>query len=140
VAVVFLGAFAGLNLCGPEFEFVGSEGVAHQKAWGWPCAIALRCRSLDVPSGMVRQVSFEELDTGEWIPWTHQTYNITAADSFRWLRSKEWTLITWQQDDGIFCIFVLDTILDVLFFLSVFTLILFLQIPRRKVAAKVEPT
>ena len=80
VAVVFLGAFVGLNVCGPQTHVGGSAVVV--SFWGWPLPARGKSEGTDVltPSDLV------EFDALRWVPWTHCTYHLTKHRSVRWVR------------------------------------------------------
>jgi hypothetical protein len=115
VAVVFLGAFVGLNMRGPQSRWE-TLSVRYQ---GWPLPITEQWEQWDA-------VSDEKEE--DW-PWTHRTYYLMhlVPDSL-----LNWTTFSWkEQAFGDSAIGIGTAIIDILFALVPLALILFLH-PRRK--------
>jgi hypothetical protein len=140
VAMVFLGAFVGLNMRPVHSHLVDFSCSIDYRTWGWPLPITYdEYWDLSAREGLVEQdFPFEGLEPSsfeEHIPWTHQTYYLRDLDSFQWVYwgSQRWV----QSDDTAYGIHILCAVINILLALVVFALILFLQIPRRAVVAKV---
>ena len=122
VAVVFLGAFIGLNMrkIGPRraIDPRGGQSEALAYSWGWPLPVFLQEGDLNINDALVAD-SYR-------LPLTHQTYLFCRGPT-----------LPHHTPLGLGTAIINCTI-NVLFALTVLSLILFLQIPRRKVVAKVE--
>ena len=163
VAVVILGVLIGLNtsqIARPlSYSRVCDERIVEMVSYrGWPfcftCTsvdfldsdVALEDLGLPVPAfesfksvgeewgygAQVRQWDWANRERllaydaqCDWLTWTHQTYRLLDLDSARWTG--------WNGE-----LRVSGVLINALFALSVLALMLFLQIPRRKEAAKVE--
>jgi hypothetical protein len=121
VATVFLGVVLGLNL----------QRVPHSdrmSLWGWPLPVT---RRLDI--FFSADETKEQRDQFQWIPWTHQTYHVLRLNSFG--EAFGWASLNWDDPNRanrLFRFFVVGTVIDALFALTVLFLILFLQIPCRQ--------
>ena len=147
IAVLFLGAVVGLNMreIGPRHW---PEDLIPAISWGWPLPIAWELdQSFRAPvNGEPNPLTQEEL-SARWraagcyrFPLTHQTYRL-----LRWERDMRWADPRHRDPPRDFYVwtggvstggFLYYAIIDVLFALIVLALILFLQIPRRKEAAR----
>ena len=134
IAVLFLGASVGLNM--REIGPVWLEGF-HDPTylWGWPLAFALR------HGRPVSEVPFIDGDKREKWEVRYEAARRTARSYRLPCTHQTYRLLDWEYPvESAICsepAFVFLAI-DVLFALTVLSLILFLQIPRRKVVAKVE--
>jgi len=149
--VLVLGIFIGLNLRPVYLQEVFPFKEHHHKDWGWPLPI-VSAHSYEYSDVRfpVEQIDFWDGYTGEsltleqfhqehHVPWTHCTYYLNRKAP--WLRHAFQLKSTHLQEvylKGGHTVFILCAIVNALFLLIVLALILFLQIPRRKVAAKVE--
>ncbi len=79
VAVVFLGAFVGLNVCGPRAPI----GDAVLFFWGWP--LPGGSTHLEGPDDFT-PADFHEFHSLRWVPWTHYTYHLTKQRPVQWVR------------------------------------------------------
>jgi len=118
LAVVFLAAFVGLNVCGPQKEMGGDVDIY----WGWPLPSAEGVYGPALGSYLTLEQA-EQFEQFKWLPWTHQTYRL----SYRWRWLHDWV---WPVDSRS-VIFVIPAIIDALVALIPIALILFLH-PRRK--------
>jgi len=113
-----------MNLCveqdlHPEGEWLNADGVAPVIVRGWPLPIEFE---------RGREAQFTAAESYRF-PLTHQTYRLV-----RW-----WRVGCFYTDDPHYYSngrFLYYASIDVLFVLTILALILFLQIPRRKVAAR----
>ena len=140
VAVVFLGVFVGLNLLGPKTLILSpaldTPAVQLEESgdvtilYGWPLIAARDNHAWNPASdGHIEALSLEQSRDGEWLPWTHQTYWLSE---YEWLsRLGLWGLIEQQTPTGSFCFLPTNATINILFALTVLSLILCLH-PRRK--------
>ena len=123
MAVVFLGAFVELNLCGPQAQIVTYRGTTVASHWGWPLPFFVSERNFDLDSDVIdKPLTSQEFSQLRWVPWTHQTYRI----------------VHWFPRGLFVGGFILCGVIDVFVALIPLALILFLQIPRCRAAAKGE--
>jgi len=146
VAVVFLGVFVGLNIrtFGRPTYWRTELSCFFTFSWGWPSPVYARVPPVpDQIDGMAHEQFRSMCINGSpsvrayRLPWTHQTYCL--AESLDFPDCPEWGVIqvsaTPESDSYIY---VLSIIINALFTITALALILFLQIPRRKMAARVE--
>jgi hypothetical protein len=77
MAVVFLGIFFGLNVCGPTAQIVSSRGRTVASHWGWPLPFSVSERDFDAASDVLEEpVTSQQFSQLRWLPWTHKTYRI----------------------------------------------------------------
>ena len=131
VAMVFLGAFVGLNVSKQELFPTWTGAVWTFR--GWPLPITCQPREWD-PSSDSHLEPPADYSPREWAQWTHQTYRLAQVEHFNWLTSLG--VITWDAQNGTNDVFTCCAVIDALFALTILALILFLQIPPRKVAAR----
>ena len=126
VAVVFLGAFVGLNLMKQEVHL--EEGLTYDM-WGWPMPVAWAV--YDTPAHVpTRLLSADDFDQREWLAWTHQAYHLAYSIydwDYDWAKKLD-TRIPLKGDGEIFCTW---TAVNLLLASGLLTLILFFH-PRRK--------
>ena len=151
VAVVFLGAFVGLNMrrIGPKPEAPRPQGgymASYLRGWPLPFTkdfVTMGLRQfppllpLDIKPDspeLARELRKRLSERQEaWarktetarcapLPWTHQTYRLSRLPETRGLGGR----------------LIVHAIIDALVGIIPLTLMLFLQIPRRKEAARVE--
>jgi hypothetical protein len=126
VCIVFLAACIGLNFR----EIMPPPRGVEPVYYGWPLPCTVKWDVDLVPNARaLEHFLFDEGKHARWLttrshllPLTHQTYRLIEFKSLRWFYS---------QNGLIVC-----GILNGLFGLAVLFPILFLQLPRRKVAAK----
>jgi len=136
IAVLFLGTFVGLNLrvVGP-IEW--PDNLCPSILWGWPLPIVWeRDESFYAQrEGRHDRLSEDALAARRdnarsyRFPFTHQAYRL-----LKWETALVYADVLFPDSDH----FALYAIIDGLFALLVLSLILFLQLPRHKLAAKVE--
>ena len=129
MAVLFLVALVGLSVSGPEVRL----GNTILRFYGWPLPCAYTGH--EEPDAQVGQLTLEQLADRQWIPWTHSAYHYVFFHKSDWATKG---LILWGDDRNGGRIPIVCATLDAVFALIPLALILFLQIPRRKVAAKGE--
>jgi len=139
IAVVFLGAFVGLNMrkIGP----LDGEAFRPTEYWGWPFPVVWSATPLpeNLPDDFTeeefkeaeRRLAAFETSASYRLPLTHKTYRFLEFRSFRW-DGPEWDtfliLVTPQRDASISVSLVM---IDALVLLVPLSLILFYH-PRRK--------
>ena len=128
VAVVFLGVFVGLNFRQLQVQVEG--GIPCEESFrGWPFPITFSA-CIVKPADALHEVSSEQYDQFDWLPWTHQTYRLFCDPSWS---TDDWYVFRWKDPDSYVRIIILSAIINALFALTVLALILFLH-PRRKPA------
>ena len=152
IAVLFLGAFLGLNTRRigpavhqlPESEMIVAGGansasqtpvliVTHFRGWPFPFTRSTGglSRDAEMNSDVLDRApadfSDSERDGFFEPPWTHRTYSLISP-----FRNPPMKGLIPLDLEG----YIVLGVIDALFALTVLALILFLQLPRRKVAAK----
>jgi len=143
VAVVFLGAFVGLNVRVPQMESLALTQVVGFR--GWPLPVIAEVSRMPIPDDPSSSPSLSEgyYKQYKWLPWTHQTYRLFLPDlntsSPSWLAS-DWATyyspnlaeIRATVSSNWSAIYGICAVIDALFVITGLALILCLQIPRRK--------
>ena len=153
MAVAFLGAFVGLNMQKTDLKpetpgLMGGYVASYLQGWPLPFTKNFVTMGMEqFPPFLPPDVNPDSPEFGReltkhlkareeaWaketetagrvpLPWTHQTYHLSRLPNTRGLGSR----------------LLVHGIIDALVGIIPLFLILYLQIPRRKVAAKVEPT
>ena len=136
VAMLFLGAYVGLNLkmTGPFLSELPSTLVGRaaqfEYYWGWPVPLLVDQRHYTETKVFGQRNEFLDKVEPPSIPWTHSGHQLLEVGPSGGI--LESTAAHWPG--STFSVVIAGVFTNFLFGLAVSQLILFLQIPRRKAA------